>query len=129
MTSFLCPFTDSDVKLLRPFTASTIYYHSLWQVSLVRQRTLTRLEHLVLPFLQCALMFERSTRYVLFTEFGTSMNYSLEQLTWIRSYLYLFSGGFREKYLRIGKMHKITHTCRPTCYITFKNLISIFIWK
>ena len=36
-------------------------YHSLWQVSLVRQRKLTRPEHLFVPFLQCALLSERST--------------------------------------------------------------------
>ena len=38
-------------------------YHYVWQVSLVRQRTLTRPEHLVLPFLHGVLMFERSTCY------------------------------------------------------------------
>ena len=53
-------------------------YHSVWQVSLVRQRTLTRPEHLVLPFLQCALLFERSTCYAFITDFGTSMDYSFD---------------------------------------------------
>ena len=53
--------------------------------------TLTRPEHLVLPFLQCALMFERSTRYVLLTEFGSSMDYSSEHRIRIWSYLYLFA--------------------------------------
>ena len=54
-------------------------------MSLVRQRTLTRPEHLVLPFLQRALMFERSTCYVLVTEFGTLMDHSFGQWMWICS--------------------------------------------
>ena len=67
-------------------------YRNLWQVSLVRQRTLTRPEHLVLPLLQCALMLERSTLYVLFTDFGTSMDSSFVQRIRIWSYWYLFKG-------------------------------------
>ena len=47
-------------------------------MSLVRQRTLTRPEHPVLPFLQCALLFERSTCYGFITDFGTSMDYSFD---------------------------------------------------
>ena len=46
----------------------------------------SELKVLVLPFLQCALMFERSTCYVLFTEFGMSMDYSFEQQIGIWSY-------------------------------------------
>ena len=44
----------------------------------MRQRTLTRPEHLVLPFLQCALLFERSTCYAFNTDFGTSTDYSFD---------------------------------------------------
>ena len=55
-------------------------------VSLVRQRTLTRPGHLVLPFLQCALLFEMSTCYVFISEFGTFMDYSFGQWMGICSY-------------------------------------------
>ena len=54
-----------------PFTASVLtteldfypfwHFHSLWQVSLVKQGTLTRPEHLGPPPRHNALMFERST--------------------------------------------------------------------
>ena len=37
-----------------------------------------RPEHLVLPFLQCALLFERSICYAFSTEFGTSTDYSFD---------------------------------------------------
>ena len=90
---------DSGITTTRPYVCkrTTTYgntsgkvtdrlYYSLWQVSLVRQKTLTRPEHLVLPLLQCALMFERSTCYVLFTAFGTSMDYSFGQWMRICSY-------------------------------------------
>ena len=46
----------------------------------------TRLEDLVMPFLHSTLMFERSTFYVLFTEFGTFIDYSIGQQMGFRSY-------------------------------------------
>ena len=61
-------------------------YQSEWQVSLVRQRTHTPPEHVVLPFLQCALKFERSICYIVFTDFGTSMDYPFWQRMGICSY-------------------------------------------
>ena len=45
----------------------------------MRQRTLTRPEHLVLPFLHSALMFVRSTCYAIFSDFGFSIDYSIGQ--------------------------------------------------
>ena len=54
------------------------------------QRTLTRPEHLVLPFLHRALMFERSTCYAIFTDFGSFIDYSIGQRIGICSYWYIF---------------------------------------
>ena len=75
----MCPLTASTKYLpIMTIILTGFDYHSVWQVSLVRQRTLTRPEHLVLPFLQCALLFERSTCYAFITDFGTSMDYSFD---------------------------------------------------
>ena len=61
----------------------------MWQVSLVRQRTLTRPEHPVMPFLHSALMFERSTCYAIFTDFGSFIDYSIGQRIGIWSYWFI----------------------------------------
>ena len=48
--------------------------------------TLTRPEHMVLPFFHGALMFERFTCYILVTKFGMFMDHSIGQQKWICLY-------------------------------------------